>query len=132
MCNCKSNICLECKDAEISHIKTKLIRYEKAIKLLLDDSIIYSIKNNNNNSHNSIIVDKDLDGHVNTHIYSDIGENYIVLEKGKNLDELSNIEKQSIDKQNDFKNYKKIVKYSKLSNKVYSTISKIGGIIGIL
>ena len=67
-CKCINNSCIKCKDVELNKAKQKLDRYEQALKILMDDSIIQDtyLGNNNDGSNlfESVIMDKNMRGEV--------------------------------------------------------------------
>lgn len=136
----KINIsCQKCKNMESYKLKI-----EKIIKILEDDVLdnrhinleknnlhndLHNDLHNNNHLYESVIIEKNCDGNIYTYIDSNLGDNYLLLETGKNLDELDNIEIQSLNEQNTYKKYLKLVEYTNDGNYAYglfSTVAKVG------
>ncbi len=139
-CNCGLSRCIKCKDIELKKAQMKLNRYEQALKILMDDSIVGQLDNNNYNNHNnydnshmyeSIIIEKDMEGNQNKKIRSDLGQSFLILDRGKNIDELDKIERKALNKQNELKEYENYATYYRKGNSIYgifSTIAKVGAL----
>lgn len=132
-CKCGSKTCIKCKDAELKKAKKKIDKYEKAMKILLDDSVIQETfvgSDRSSNMYESVIFEKNIDGEMLKKHNSDLGESYIILEKGKNIDHLSNKERRAIEEQDNLKNYENTKKYVNKGTYLYGAIriaTKIGG-----
>ena len=134
-CKCINNSCIKCKDVELNKAKQKLDRYEQALKILMDDSIIQDTylgnnKNDGSNLFESVIMDKNMRGEVVKKHNSRLGESYIILDKGKNLDTINNKEKAAIDEQDNLKRYEKAKTYAKKGSYLYGMVgmpTKVAG-----
>ena len=99
-CTCQLETCIKCKTAELNNAKKKLVKYEQALKILMDESIIqeaYTGTDTNSNLYESIIINKNQEGEIIKKHDSKLGESYIIIDKCKKIEELCKKEKQSID-----------------------------------
>ena len=132
-CKCNLESCIKCKSAELDRAKKKLTKYEQALKLLMDESIIqeaYIGPDKSSNLYESVIIDKNLEGEVIKKHGSKLGESYIIVDKCKNINELSKKEKQSIDEQDNLRNYEVAKTYANKGTYLYGVIgfaTKVAG-----
>lgn len=93
--------CDNCQNCNI--LKKKLEIYEKCMKdlrnLESDDNETFQ------DLGESIIIAKDNEGNLNKKIRSELSESILVIEKGKNLDELSKKEQTVINEQDNYRAY---------------------------
>jgi len=107
-------------------MKNKLNKYKEMIKDLIDYN---ELDDNNDIMTQSIIVEKDNEGNYFTTVKSNLDENFLVLNDGKDLDELTRVEYNSINQQNNYYKLNKITKYINnfnLINSLSSTVINIG------
>jgi hypothetical protein len=99
----------------------------------MDDSIIqeaYTGPDQHKNMYESVILDKNMEGELIKKHDSKLGESYIIVEKGKDLKQLSNKEKRSIDEQDNLRNYEVAKTYANKGTYFYGVIgfaTKIAG-----
>jgi hypothetical protein len=117
-------ICSHCKNKEKEFIemKRKLEKYESVISTLVGE-----INTKVDKKNKTIIFEED--GYEVKNVNSEIGENYIIMENKKNLDELNKDELKSLEKQTELHDYENINKYVNEGSTVYNignTITKAG------
>ena len=135
-CNCKLESCIRCKDKELKRMKRKMERYKQAVDLLMDDSIIQEDYATKDSLYESVIIEKDNEGRMVKKQSSRLGESFLIVEKGKNINHLSNKERSALQAQEDLKNSEKALGYTRKGTYLYgmmSFASKIAGFfIGFL
>jgi hypothetical protein len=104
-----------CNDCDI--FKKKLEVYEKCFNDLRN---IDNIQEKNTFLEESIIVEKDNVGNRVMKIPSDLTESFLVVDKGKNLNELNKNEEYGLKCQNDLHDYQKTKDYFKKAHGLYS------------
>jgi len=115
-----------CDKCKCISMKNKLNKYKEMIKDLIDYN---ELDDNNDIMTQSIIVEKDNEGNYFTTVKSNLDENFLVLNDGKDLDELTRVEYNSINQQNNYYKLNKITKYINnfnLINSLSSTVINIG------
>ncbi|ARF09582.1 hypothetical protein Indivirus_1_205 [Indivirus ILV1] len=105
--NC-SDKCSNCKN-----LQRKLELYENFVK---DIKTI----DNNNLLKESIIIEKDNYGNSNKKLKSDLTESFLIVDKGKNLNELDKKEQDIIKEQDSYSNYQNANTYIKKANNAYT------------
>lgn len=120
------------KKRKIKSMKDKLYQYENLIKELIDD--IENIENEESDSsdddvynpktrildrksHQDIelvddfIVERDIYGNTHKSIQTDSGNTFVVIDNGKDLEEINKVEYNAIHSQEDFYKYEKTREY---------------------
>ena len=112
--NCSNN-CSSCKN-----LKKKLDMYENFVK---DMQKLEIIEERNNSHYNpleeSVIIEKDNSGNQVKKIRSDLSESFMVVEKGKNMQELNKKERDIIKEQDAYSNYQNTNAHFKKANGAY-------------
>jgi len=110
--NCSNN-CSSCKN-----LKKKLDMYENFVKDMHNEE-----RNNHNHNYNplaeSVIIEKDNSGNQVKKIRSDLSESFMVVEKGKNMQELNKKEQDIIKEQDAYSNYQNTNAHFKKANGAY-------------
>lgn len=86
----------------------------------MNSSIYDKVKVNENFLSDQIYSEKDNSGNTNYKLNSELNESYLVIDSGKNLEELDKAEYNAINSQNNYHYYTNIKKY-------LSTISPFAG-----
>lgn len=100
-----SHKCDNCNNCKL--LQRKIDLYEKFIK----DMKILESEGGGNTSGNkidleeSIIIEKDIEGNRNMKVRSDLSESFLVVDKGKKLEELPRREHNAIVEQDNLHNY---------------------------
>lgn len=115
----KYNNCSDCSNCKILSRKIEL--YDKFFNDMkrLDEELL-SREFNNKNLGESIIIEKDNYGNRNMKVKSNLSESFLVINNGKNLEELSKREKNAIDEQNNLYNYNQAKEYVDKTNNIVS------------
>ena len=126
-CKCNSNSCIICKNNELKKAKRKLEKYEQAMKLLMDDSIL---QQTDDGLYESVIITKNMDGEVIKKHNSKLGESYIIIDKCKDINHLNNKEKYAIDEQDNLKNYEIAKQYANKGTYLYGAVGFATKVVG--
>jgi hypothetical protein len=110
---------MTCKNAELKRTKRKLEKYEQAMKILMDDSVLNPTEPS---LLESVIIDKNMEGEVVKKHQSKLGESYIIVDKCKNIDHLSNKERKAIEEQDNLRNYEIAKQYANKGTYLYGAI----------
>jgi len=100
-----SHKCDNCDNCKI--LQKKVVLYENFIK----DMRLLETEEGGNKSRNkidleeSIIIEKDIEGNRNMKVRSDLSESFLVIDKGKKLEELPIREQNAIVEQDNLHNY---------------------------
>ncbi len=121
--NHKYNNCYNCQNCKILSKKIEL--YENFINDMrkLDEELFnngFNNEFNNKSLEESIIIEKDNHGNRNMKVRSDLSESFLVINNGKNLEELSKRDKSAIDEQDNLYNYNQAKEYVDKTNNVVS------------
>lgn len=121
MNKCPNNSCNNCLK-----LKEKIKLYENFMKELKK----YEVNDSNENTLEcSIIIEKDNEGFRNKKIKSNLNESFLLIESGKNLEELDNDEYQIITLQDDLlkvDNAKSLIKKAGIVYTIATYVLKLG------
>lgn len=114
--------CNNCDNCKV--MKKRLDTYEQFMKELqeLDKQ---DTNYNTNPLEESVIVEKDNFGNINKKVRSDLTESFLVVDRPKNLKELSKKEQQSIEEQDSYHNYKNTSEKIKKAKGYYAPVGYI-------
>ena len=129
-CNCRSKSCIVCKDVELRRAQRKLEKYKQALDLIMDDSVIQEDYATGNSLYESVMVEKNNEGRMEKKQQSHLGESFLIMEKGKRIDHLSNKERGALQAQDDLKNSETARTYTQKGTYFYgitSVATKIAG-----
>lgn len=99
----------KCPNCEI--MKKKITLYDNffhQMKMIEEDEIQIL----NNNLSDSIFIEKDNNGILHKKLKSNLTENFLIIEKGKNLSHLSQKEQYILNEQTNLHNYNQIQHYT--------------------
>jgi hypothetical protein len=117
--------CAICQSNELARTKRKLAKYEQAVKLLMDESIIqeaYVGPDDSSKLYESVILTKNKEGEIEKKHTSNLGESYIIIDKAKDINQLNNKEKYAIDEQNNYRNYEIAKQYANKGTYYYGVL----------
>lgn len=114
------NNCENCHNCKLLAKKIEL--YEQFFNDMkkIDEELL-----NNTSLEESIIIEKDKNGIRNMKVKSELSESLLIINNGKNLEELNKIEKASIKEQDNVHNYTKTKEYFDKASGVVSWGSTI-------
>ncbi|AYV76884.1 MAG: hypothetical protein Barrevirus3_4 [Barrevirus sp.] len=111
----KHNCSSKCSNCQI--LKQKLDLYENFLKDVKDLDIN---TDNNSDLRESMIIEKDNYGNINKKIRSELGESFLLIDKGKNIGELDKREQNVILEQDSYHNYQNGNEYLKKLGSLYT------------
>jgi hypothetical protein len=123
-----SDNCIKCVRLQLSNVNDKNEKYKKILHDIMDD---IDLNDDTTNLYESVLVEKNKNGEIIKKQNSQLGESYMIMDKGKNIDELSVKEKKVINAQDDLKNYEITTGYVQNGTYLYGMFGVVTRVVGL-
>jgi hypothetical protein len=110
--------------SEVQRLKKKIKRYEEILKEIEDDE--------ENELLQSSIFERNKNGTIQKVVRSNLGSGFLVLDQGRDLDELNKSTYNAIAKQDSYSQYKRVEQNVKEAGGVYAWTTYMFGIANLV